>query len=103
MKTPAGHPVARRFAGACASLGIEAQLDKTFGGSDNNYLAVKGITGLGGGLRHAQLPHLRGIYHGRRAGAKRAAGGGARAGGGRGLGIRSSQRKAWKAGQAVGA
>lgn len=45
-ETPPGHAVATRFEDVCKSMGIEAQLIKTFGGSDNNYLAVHGITGL---------------------------------------------------------
>ncbi len=45
-ETPADHPVTRDFLKACESMNIEAQMVKTFGGSDNNYLAAHGISGL---------------------------------------------------------
>jgi tripeptide aminopeptidase len=45
-RTPPDSPVVRRFAQACETLGIPVSLDKTFGGSDNNYLAANGISGL---------------------------------------------------------
>ncbi len=45
-ETPVDHPVADRFRNVCKSMEIEAKLIKTFGGSDNNYLAAHGITGL---------------------------------------------------------
>lgn len=45
-KTPLDHPVVRRFEAACAEAGILPLLQKTFGGSDNNYFAKQGIFGL---------------------------------------------------------
>ena len=37
---------AKRFQSACRGLGLSGRLLKTFGGSDNNYLAQQGIKGL---------------------------------------------------------
>lgn len=38
--------VVKRFLGACAEMGVEPLLDETFGGSDLNVFAQKGIEGL---------------------------------------------------------
>ena len=38
--------VAKRFQSACRQLGLAGHLVSTFGGSDNNYLAQKGIQGI---------------------------------------------------------
>lgn len=40
------HPVVRRFMSACTRAGIEGRLARTYGGSDNNYFALGGISGL---------------------------------------------------------
>ncbi len=45
-ETPLDHVVAKRFEEACKAMKIDTQMVKTFGGSDNNYLAARGITGL---------------------------------------------------------
>lgn len=39
-------PVAKRFVNVCKALGFETNMVKTMGGSDNNYLAENGISGL---------------------------------------------------------
>lgn len=44
--TPPGHPVVGRFEKACRALGLPFSLEPTFGGSDNNVLAQKGISGI---------------------------------------------------------
>lgn len=46
FETPENHPVVRRFRAACALLGLPVSLIRTFGGSDNNVLAGKGIAGI---------------------------------------------------------
>jgi len=40
------HPVVRRFVSACGQLGLPVRLVATGGGSDNNVLALHGITGI---------------------------------------------------------
>ena len=45
-QTPTNSPVVQRFQSCCAALGIQPRLDRTFGGSDNNYLAANGVSGL---------------------------------------------------------
>ena len=45
-QTPMDSPVVRRFQSGCAALDIQPRLDRTFGGSDNNYLAANGVSGL---------------------------------------------------------
>lgn len=45
-QTPLESAVVRRFERTCKSLSLPVQLDKTFGGSDHNCLAAKGISGL---------------------------------------------------------
>lgn len=45
-ETPQDHPVVARFEEACHALQLPVSLIKTFGGSDNNVIAQKGITGL---------------------------------------------------------
>lgn len=45
-ETELNHPIVKRFTKACGDMGIEAQLERSFGGSDNNVFAQKGITGL---------------------------------------------------------
>ena len=40
------HQVAVRFRNACKTLGLPCELISTFGGSDNNYLALHGISGI---------------------------------------------------------
>ncbi len=44
--TPPDHPVAVRFVNVCKKMGLSGDLISTFGGSDNNYLAQYGISGL---------------------------------------------------------
>lgn len=44
--TPLDHPVIARFDKACRSLGLNPVLAETFGGSDNNSLAQRAITGI---------------------------------------------------------
>lgn len=41
-----GHPVARRFKKACTVAGLQADLHRTYGGSDNNHFVPNGINGL---------------------------------------------------------
>lgn len=41
-----GHPVVKRFEAACRQLGLPVRLVSTGGGSDNNILALAGITGI---------------------------------------------------------
>ena len=43
---PDDHPVVRRFKRACEKLGLPGDLTGTLGGSDNNILALHGITGI---------------------------------------------------------
>lgn len=45
-ETDIEHPVVKRFTKACSDMGIEAKLERSFGGSDNNSFAQKGITGI---------------------------------------------------------
>ena len=45
-RTPPESPVALRFERACKAMGLPVRLDRTFGGSDNNYLAANGVPGL---------------------------------------------------------
>jgi tripeptide aminopeptidase len=45
-ETPQDHPVAQRFQQACRSIGLTPALQRTFGGSDNNYFAKHGIAGI---------------------------------------------------------
>lgn len=45
-ETPEDHLVIKNFTKACQLANINVQLVKTFGGSDNNYLAAHGIGGL---------------------------------------------------------
>lgn len=42
----ADHPVIRRFQAACAVQKLTPVLEQTFGGSDNNWLMKRGVTGL---------------------------------------------------------
>lgn len=44
--TPENHPAVARFRAACGRAGLKSQLHPTFGGSDQNVLAQRGITGL---------------------------------------------------------
>lgn len=44
--TAPSHPVVSRFESVCQQLGLETVLVDTFGGSDNNSLAQRGITGI---------------------------------------------------------
>ena len=46
FETPHGHPVVKRFRRACEKLGIQPQMVRTFGGSDQNNLSCHGVTGL---------------------------------------------------------
>lgn len=45
-RTDEDAPVVRRFVRACGRLGLEAELTRTFGGSDNNNFAGHGISGI---------------------------------------------------------
>jgi len=45
-ETPLDHPVVSRFERACRQVRLTPSLIKTFGGSDNNELALNNITGL---------------------------------------------------------
>lgn len=45
-QTPEDHPVVVRYQKACRALGLPCTLMPTFGGSDNNHLAVHGIRGI---------------------------------------------------------
>lgn len=45
-QTPQGHAVVRRFESACREINVEPRLVQTFGGSDNNHLSLKGMTGI---------------------------------------------------------
>ncbi len=40
------HPVVKRFENICIQLGLQSSLCKTFGGSDNNTLALHGVHGI---------------------------------------------------------
>ena len=53
-ETPEDHPSIRNFRQACKLTNIDVQMVKTFGGSDNNYLAAHGIGGLvvASGMHH---------------------------------------------------
>ena len=44
--TPETASVVSRFRNACETLGLPCELQSTFGGSDNNYLALHGISGI---------------------------------------------------------
>ncbi len=44
--TPKDHPTVLRFVRACEKLGLPGTLTYTLGGSDNNILALHGITGI---------------------------------------------------------
>ncbi|BCN30432.1 M20/M25/M40 family metallo-hydrolase [Anaeromicropila herbilytica] len=44
-EVPTNHAVIQRFNKACNELGIDIELQKTFGGSDNNNFMLHGITG----------------------------------------------------------
>ncbi len=44
--TPKEHPVVRRFLRACQQLDLPGEMTYTLGGSDNNILALHGITGI---------------------------------------------------------
>ena len=44
--TPEDSPVVQRYLRVCRSLGLETELVTTFGGSDNNVLALHGISGI---------------------------------------------------------
>jgi len=46
FETPMNHSVIRRFQDACKTLDIPCLLEKSFGGSDNNILAERGISGI---------------------------------------------------------
>ena len=46
FETPKDHPVVKCFEEACRSQGIAPTLQRTFGGSDQNWFAQRGITGL---------------------------------------------------------
>ena len=45
-ETPKDSPVVRRYEKVCAELGFPVELVRTFGGSDNNCLALEGIRGI---------------------------------------------------------
>lgn len=45
-ETETSHPVVKRFTKACADMGIEPKLERSFGGSDNNVFAEHGIKGI---------------------------------------------------------
>lgn len=45
-ETPRDHPVVIRFEQACRKQGLLPLLQRTFGGSDNNYFARHGIAGI---------------------------------------------------------
>lgn len=45
-ETPLDHPVVARFEAACRQLELEPRLAPTFGGSDNNSLAQRGVRGI---------------------------------------------------------
>ncbi len=45
-ETPLDFPVSNRFLNVCKVMGLEESMIKTMGGSDNNYLAENGISGL---------------------------------------------------------
>jgi|AGTN01.3.fsa_nt_gi peptidase T-like protein len=45
-ETPLSHRVVKRFEQACRSQGLSPVLQRTFGGSDNNYFAQHGIAGI---------------------------------------------------------
>lgn len=44
--TPENHPVVKRFKRACEKLGLPGRTTFTLGGSDNNILALHGLTGI---------------------------------------------------------
>lgn len=45
-KIPQSHRVVRRFSEVCAKQGLPGNLVSSFGGSDNNIFALRGITGI---------------------------------------------------------
>ena len=45
-ETDVNHAVVKRFTKACENMGIEPKLVRSFGGSDNNTFAEKGIKGI---------------------------------------------------------
>ena len=45
-QTPEDAPVVSRYVRACEAYGIKAETVRTFGGSDNNILAQRGISGV---------------------------------------------------------
>jgi len=45
-ETQLEHPVVKRFERACEKQGLTVSVKQTFGGSDNNYLAKRAITGI---------------------------------------------------------
>jgi tripeptide aminopeptidase len=45
-ETPLDEPVAQNFKAACVRIGVEAEFIPTFGGSDYNHFAQKGLSGL---------------------------------------------------------
>jgi tripeptide aminopeptidase len=45
-ETPKDHPVVKRFEQACRDLGITPKLRQSFGGSDQNWFAHRGISGI---------------------------------------------------------
>ena len=45
-ETSLDFPVAKRFVTVCKVMGLQTNMVKTMGGSDNNYLAENGISGL---------------------------------------------------------
>lgn len=44
--TDRDHPAVQRFQNVCTSLGLEPDLQRTYGGSDNNHFAQHGLQGL---------------------------------------------------------
>ena len=45
-RTDPAHSAVKRFESACSRLNLKANLCKTFGGSDNNHLALQGVGGI---------------------------------------------------------
>jgi tripeptide aminopeptidase len=46
FETPLEHPIIKRMEAACKKLDLQFLPESTFGGSDNNIFAGKGITGI---------------------------------------------------------
>lgn len=44
--TPEDHPVVERFRRACLDCGVDPDVHATYGGSDNNFLALHGLAGI---------------------------------------------------------